>query len=96
MFQVKKSNQSKKVSRMLDKERRKKAKEERNQEKNRNGDRQEKDRNEDDSTDGKTSKPDNIQTEIRTDDFVVSFYDNKFIRIRYTKRFFVGEKTDTF
>lgn len=71
VFQVKKSSHSKKVSRMLDKERRKKAKEERHQEKNRNGDRQEKDRNEEDD---KPQKADNIQTEIRTDDFVVSFW----------------------
>lgn len=58
---------------MLDKERRKKAKEERNLEKNKNGDRQEKDRVDIDLTDEKPQKAANIQTEIRTDDFVVSF-----------------------
>ncbi|KAL5273599.1 PAXBP1 family protein [Megaselia abdita] len=71
VFQVKKSSHSKKVSRMLDKERRKKAKEEKNHERNRNGDhRQDKDRMDDDP-DGKSQKADNIQTEIRTDDFVL-------------------------
>lgn len=74
VFQVKKSSHSKKVSRMLDKERRKKAKE-KNHEKNKNGDRHEKDRAaEDELADEKRQKADNIQTEIRTDDFVVSFF----------------------
>uniref|UniRef100_T1H2Z7 Uncharacterized protein n=1 Tax=Megaselia scalaris TaxID=36166 RepID=T1H2Z7_MEGSC len=54
---------------MLDKERRKKAKEERNQEKNKNGDRQERDKADD--VEEKPPKSDNIQTEIRTDDFVL-------------------------